>query len=69
MGEATPPRPADPAALDDASWVALVTIRANTRGWHRERWWHVRGCGRIVEIERDTVSHAIRDPSAAGGAP
>jgi heterotetrameric sarcosine oxidase delta subunit len=65
LGEAVPPRP-DPAALDDAGWVAWLVERENLRGPHRERWWHFRSCGRIVELTRDTVSHAIQGAAEAG---
>lgn len=58
LGEATPPRP-DPAALSDGAWSAYVADRANVRGVQAERWWHARSCGRIIVIERDTVTHAI----------
>jgi heterotetrameric sarcosine oxidase delta subunit len=58
LGEASPPRP-DPAALSDAEWAAYIADRANVRGLHAERWWHVRGCGRIIALTRDTVTHAI----------
>lgn len=59
LGEAIEPRP-DPATLSDGAWAAWLADRANTRGWHRERWWHFRSCGLIFVVERDTVSHAIR---------
>jgi heterotetrameric sarcosine oxidase delta subunit len=61
LGEAVPPRP-DPAALSEAEWAAALANRANIRGLHAERWWHVRSCGRILTIWRDTVSHAIVPP-------
>jgi heterotetrameric sarcosine oxidase delta subunit len=59
LGEATPPRPADPAHLSDSDWVAYVAFRQNVRGPHRERWWHSRGCGSWFVVERDTVTHAV----------
>lgn len=59
LGEAVSPRP-DPATLSDREWVDYITNRANIRGVHLERWWHVRSCGLIFTIERDTVTHAVR---------
>jgi heterotetrameric sarcosine oxidase delta subunit len=59
LGEAVAPRP-DPATLTDAEWVDYTTNRANTRGPHRERWWHVRSCGLIITVERDTLTHDVR---------
>ena len=45
LGEAGPPRPDDPSRLTDQEWADLISMRENIRGRHRERWWHVRGCG------------------------
>jgi heterotetrameric sarcosine oxidase delta subunit len=59
LGEAVPPRP-DPATLSDGEWVSYIANRANARGPHRERWWHMRSCGLIITVERDTVTHAVR---------
>ena len=46
--------------MDDGAWAAYIASRRNIRGRHVERWWHVRGCGTWLEIERDTVTHAVR---------
>lgn len=59
-GETVPPRPADPSAVDDQSWAGYITNRRNIRGLQSEWWWHVRGCGTGFEIERDTLTHALR---------
>ncbi|MEO8855359.1 MAG: sarcosine oxidase subunit delta [Burkholderiaceae bacterium] len=70
LGEATPPRPTDPQAMSDAAWVDYIVMRQNIRGVHLERWWHVRGCGAWLEIQRNTVTHAISAaPDAAESAP
>ena len=66
VGEVLPTRPADPGAVGDADWADYVVMRRNTRGLHHERWWHVRGCGSWLVVQRDTLTHAI---SAADDAP
>jgi sarcosine oxidase subunit delta len=58
-GEAHVVRPEEPAALDDAQWVDFLYHRANARGVHAERWRHVHGCGRFLNVLRDTVSDRI----------
>jgi sarcosine oxidase, subunit delta len=67
LGEAGPPRPEDPSAMTDAEWSASISARENIRGRHNERWWHMRGCGTIFIVVRDTVTHdlfeAIDGPS------
>jgi sarcosine oxidase, subunit delta len=68
LGESVPPRP-DPAALTAGEWASSLANRANIRGLHAERWWHVRSCGRILTIWRDTVSHAIVPAPASMAAP
>ena len=65
-GEVTAARPRDPGTVSDAAWADFITLRANVRGLHAERWWHVRGCGTWFVIRRDTVTHEIHPE---GGAP
>lgn len=67
-GEAHPPRPRDPAARSDADWSDYVVMRANRRGIHQERWWHVRGCGAWLSVERDTTTHEISSVALIGKA-
>ena len=43
-GEAHIERPADPSALSDAEWESFLFLRANPRGTHFERWYHVQDC-------------------------
>jgi len=58
-GDATLARP-DPAAPDAAEqFHDYVYLRDNPAGAHREHWYHGAGCRRWVEVERDTVTHAI----------
>ncbi len=55
-GEAHIARPADPAAVSDEAWAEFLYVRANPKGRHAERWYHVHGCGRFFNALRDTVS-------------
>ena len=59
-GEAHIARPSDPAARSDAEWADYLYMRANPKGWHRERWLHHHGCRRWFNLVRDTVSHEIK---------
>jgi sarcosine oxidase subunit delta len=54
-GEAHVKRP-DPATATDQDWAEYLYYRANPKGLHRERWYHVHGCGRWFNTVRDTVS-------------
>ena len=60
-GEAHLTRPADPAAVDDAAWAEFLVVRDNARGWVRERWRHLHGCGRFFNALR----HSRTDRFAA----
>jgi sarcosine oxidase, subunit delta len=59
-GEAHIKRPADPDALSDAEWADYLFMRTNPRGWYREQWVHSYGCRRWFNVERHTVTYAIR---------
>ncbi len=65
-GPARNQRPDDPGALGDDAWVDYLTHRPNPKGPLRERWWHLRGCGLWFVIERDTLTHAIREDPGDG---
>ena len=70
-GEGHIERPANPSALSDAEWETFLFLRANPRGTHFERWYHVHGCARYFNAVRDTVSYEIcatYAPGAAGAA-
>ena len=58
-GPAKPTRPEDPAGKSDADWVDYLTVPDNPLGPVREKWWHVRGCGKWFAITRNTVTHEI----------
>jgi sarcosine oxidase, subunit delta len=59
LGEAIPPRSENPSAMSDDEWSASISERKNIRGLHTERWWHMRGCGTIFAVARDTVTHDL----------
>ena len=65
-GEAAISRPKDPASLSDAAWADYVYGRTNPKGTHFELWHHLHGCGRYIQVARDTVSNRIHGSSAAG---
>ncbi len=68
-GEAHIPRPQNPERLSDEEWADYLFMRTNPKGWHRERWWHVHGCNRWFNIERNTVTHEIRKVYLMGEIP
>ncbi|WP_374596551.1 sarcosine oxidase subunit delta [Sphingosinicella sp.] len=58
-GQAHIARPQDPGLLDDRAWADFLYTRTNPRGTHAERWRHRHGCGRFINVLRDTVSDRI----------
>ena len=52
-------RPEDPSVYTDREWIEYLTVPANPVGPVSEKWWHVRGCGEWVIIERNTLTHEI----------
>ncbi len=44
----------------EESWRAYLYERHNIAGWQKEQWFHVAGCRRYLEVERNTVSNEIR---------
>jgi sarcosine oxidase subunit delta len=58
-GEAHIARAAAPAGESDAAWADYLYLRTNPKGWHRERWQHVHGCGRFFNVLRHTVTDRI----------
>lgn len=65
LGE-TPPRPA-PRTTTPAEWRGYLYLRANTRGWVVETWYHRMGCRKFVKVERHTDTNETR-PVTAGTA-
>ena len=66
-GDAARQRPPDGAP--DEAWYEYVYLRANPRGPHREWWLHHGGCGRWIQVVRDTATHAVLGAATAGGPP
>lgn len=58
-GEAHIARGSDPMAETDQRWADVLYLRSNPKGWHRERWLHLHGCGRYFNALRHTVTDGI----------
>ena len=58
-GPAVAPRPEAPQDLSDEAWIDYLTVVPNPMGPVREKWWHARGCGCWLVLERDTLTHDI----------
>lgn len=65
-GEAGVAYPGDPDALDDAAWAEFLFVRANPKGWFRERWVHTAGCRQWFTVERHTVTNEVRRAQPIG---
>lgn len=65
-GEAHIVRPKRPEDLSDDQWAVYLFMRQNPRGRHLEQWVHTYGCRRWFNVERDTVSYAIRSVYKVG---
>jgi heterotetrameric sarcosine oxidase delta subunit len=48
-----------PTVFETAAWVHYLYWRPNPVGEHAERWLHVSGCRRWLEVRRDTLTNAI----------
>ena len=59
------PRPS--VGADSTAWRGYLYTRSNTSGWQTERWFHVSGCRRFLNIERNNVSNEIRLVAEVGG--
>lgn len=61
------PRPGPDAT--PAEWRTYLYERDNRAGPQRERWFHVHGCRRFIDVERDTVTNEITSvtPTGASG--
>lgn len=53
-------RPPNPASLSDAEWCDYIYTVPNTKGWANEFWWHVRGCGRWITVQRNSETNEVR---------
>jgi sarcosine oxidase, subunit delta len=56
---------------NDATWSEYLYFRDNPRGLHGERWHHAFGCGRWLNVLRDTLTHRIErsDPIFVADSP
>jgi heterotetrameric sarcosine oxidase delta subunit len=45
---------------DIAEWRRSLYFHRNGAEWTRERWLHVAGCGRFIELERHRTTNEIR---------
>lgn len=60
-GDADRQRPADPQLVSETQWTDYLYHRNNTKGPVIEWWWHVQGCTKWFQIERDTLTHTINE--------
>ncbi len=58
-GEAHIKRPEDPSKLSDKEWADYVFMNSNNKGQYKELWYHVAGCRKWFNAERDTVTYKI----------
>ena len=56
-GQAEIAYPSNPRSLSDEEWADFLFMRENPRGPFRERWYHVHGCRRWFDADRDTSDH------------
>ncbi len=54
-------------ASDQETWRDYLYMRDNVAGWQTERWFHVSGCRRFLNVERHTVTNEIGVVTPVGG--
>jgi heterotetrameric sarcosine oxidase delta subunit len=59
------PRP--DVTSDAGEWRRYLYVKENAAGWQKERWFHVSGCRRFLNIERDNVTNEIRSVTDVAG--
>jgi sarcosine oxidase subunit delta len=57
-GDAVYARRPDEGA-DPAEWDSYLHLRDNPAGVTRDLWYHEMGCSAWIEVERNTVTHAV----------
>lgn len=62
-------RPENASDCSNKEWVEYLTVSTNPVGPVSENWWHVRGCGEFVTVERDTLTHDITTASGKAVSP
>ena len=45
---------------DQIAWRSYLYDKHNVADWQQERWFHVAGCRRFLQVERHTVTNQIR---------
>ena len=68
-GHAHIARPSDPETADDEVWTAYLYWRDNPKGDIAERWYHVHGCERFFNAQRNTTSDTLGKTYKPGEAP
>jgi len=61
-GPARVVRPENVSEYDNQAWIDYLTHTHNPVGPTSEKWWHARGCGAWLTIQRDTTTHVIVEP-------
>lgn len=56
------------AATTPAAWRHYLYFKKNAAGEEGERWFHVSGCRRFLDVERDTLTNEIRSVRDVGEA-
>ena len=68
-GEAHIVMPTQPDTVGDSAWADYLYMRSNTKGPHRERWFHLHGCRRWFNVVRDTRDERVIAVYAPGSEP
>ena len=55
------------ADTDPGAWRTYLYTKRNVSDWEEERWFHVSGCRRFLNVERHTQTNEIRRIRAIGG--
>ena len=55
--------------VDPVTWRKYLYTKRNVSGWQEERWFHVSGCRRFLDVERHTLTNEIRRISPVGPDP
>ena len=48
-------------------WRRYLYEQANVAGFAKERWFHVSGCRRFLDVERSTITNEITSVTRVGG--
>jgi len=53
-------RPRQAEQAQPQQWRRYLYLQGNVAGWQRERWFHLSGCRRFIEVERNTITNKLR---------